>query len=176
LLYNPAMSLRWTDRHFVFNLPEESFPLVLERLRGTPARIEDQVRGLPSSLLTRRPGDAWSIQEHIGHLIDLDELHDARLDDFLAGAERLRPADTANPKTWEARYNERPLADLLAAFRRDRERFVDRLDAWDENLIGLTSLHPRLDQAMRVIDMAFFVAEHDDHHLAKMRELARTLG
>jgi hypothetical protein len=26
---------------------------------------------------------------------------------------------------------------------------------------------------MRVIDMAFFVAEHDDHHLARMTDLAR---
>jgi len=26
---------------------------------------------------------------------------------------------------------------------------------------------------MRVIDMAFFTAEHDDHHLARMTELAR---
>ncbi len=167
------MSLRWTDRHFAFNLPEEHFPLVVERLRGTPARIEDKVRGLSPALLTHRPGDAWSIQEHIGHLLDLDGLHDARLDDFLAGAERLRPADTANPRTWEARYNERPLAEILATFRRERERFVARLDAWDKNLIGLTALHPRLNQPMRVIDMAFFTAEHDDHHLARMTELAR---
>jgi hypothetical protein len=29
---------------------------------------------------------------------------------------------------------------------------------------------------MRVIDMAFFTAEHDDHHLTKMTELARKLG
>jgi hypothetical protein len=59
------------------------------------------------------------------------------------------------------------------AFRRERERFVARLDAWDQNLIGLTALHPRLNQPMRVIDMAFFTAEHDDHHLARMTELAR---
>jgi uncharacterized damage-inducible protein DinB len=170
------MTLRWTDRQFAFNLPEELFPLVVERLRGTPARIEDKVRGLSPALLTHRPGDAWSIQEHIGHLLDLDELHDARLDDFLAGAERLRPADTANPRTWEARYNERPLADILTAFRRERERFVARLDAWNQNLIGLTALHPRLNQPMRAIDMAFFTAEHDDHHLGRMTELARTLG
>jgi hypothetical protein len=26
---------------------------------------------------------------------------------------------------------------------------------------------------MRVLDMAFFTAEHDDHHLTRMTELAR---
>lgn len=167
------MSLRWTDRHFTFNLPAELFPVVVERLRGTPARIEDKVRNLSPTVLTRRDGDAWSIQEHIGHLLDLDELHDGRLDDFLARVTVLRAADMRNRKTDEARHNERPLADLLAAFRRERERFVARLDAWDPGLISLTALHPRLNQPMRVIDMAFFTAEHDDHHLTRMTGLAR---
>jgi uncharacterized damage-inducible protein DinB len=167
------MSLRWTDRHFTFNLPEELFPVVVERLRGTPARIEDKVRDLSPTTLTRHDGDAWSIQEHVGHLLDLDELHDGRLDDFLAGATVLRAADMGNRKTHEAGHNERPLADLLAAFRRERERFVARLDAWDLGLVSLTALHPRLNQPMRVIDMAFFTAEHDDHHLARMTALAR---
>ncbi len=168
--------MRWVDRHFTFDLPAERFPLVVERLRGTPARIEDKVRGLSPAVLTRRDGDAWSIQEHIGHLLDLDELHAGRLDDFLAGAAVLRAADMANRKTWEANHNQRPLADLLGAFRRERESFVARLDAWDEGLLSLASLHPRLNQPMRVVDMAFFTAEHDDHHLARMTGLARKLG
>jgi hypothetical protein len=167
------MSLPWTDRHFTFNLPEELFPMVIERLRGTPARIEDKVRSLPTSLLTWRSGEAWSIQEHIGHLLDLDELHAGRLDDFLAGAAELRAADMSNRKTHEAGHNGRPVDDLLRDFRRERESFVARLDAWDPALISLTALHPRLRKPMRVIDMAFFTAEHDDHHLTRMTELAR---
>jgi uncharacterized damage-inducible protein DinB len=167
------MRLPWFERHFDFNLPEELFPLVVERLRGTPARIEDKVRGLSPALLTRRDGESWSVQEHVGHLVDLDQLHDGRLDDFLAGAEVLRAADLANRRTHEAGHNERPLADLLQAFRRERERFVSRLDAWDAGLISLTALHPRLRQPMRVIDMALFTAEHDDHHLSRMTELIR---
>ena len=169
------MSLRWTDRRFTFDLPEDLFPAIVERLRGTPARIEDKVRDLSPTLLTHRDGDAWSIQEHIGHLLDLDELHSGRLDDFLAGAEVLRAADITNRKTWDANYNDRPLADLLAGFRRERNRFVARLDAWDPDLLSITARHPRLHQPMRVIDMALFTAEHDDHHLARMTELARSL-
>jgi uncharacterized damage-inducible protein DinB len=165
--------MKWFDRRFTFEVPEELFPEIVERLRGTPARIEDKVRSLSPAVLTRRDGGAWSIQEHIGHLLDLDELHAGRLDDFLAGAAVLRPADLSNRKTWEANHNARPIEDLLREFRRERERFVARLDAWDENLISLTALHPRLNQPMRVIDMIFFTAEHDDHHLARMTELAR---
>jgi uncharacterized damage-inducible protein DinB len=167
------MSLRWTDRHFHFDLHEDMFPVVVERLRGTPARIEDKVRSRPPDLLTRRDGDAWSIQEHVGHLLDLDELHSGRLDDYLAGVEILRPADMRNRKTWEADHNARAIEELLRDFRRERERFVARLDAWDPGLVSLTALHPRLNQPMRVLDMALFTAEHDDHHLTKMTELAR---
>ncbi len=168
--------MKWFDRSFNFDFPESLFSVVVERLRGTPARLEDKVHGLSPALLTQRDGDAWSIQEHIGHLLDLDELHDGRLDDFLAGAAVLRAADVTNRKTWEARHNERPIEELLRDFRRERESFVARLDHWDASRLAVTALHPRLNQPMRVVDMALFTAEHDDHHLARMTELARKLG
>lgn len=168
--------MRWTNRTFRFDLPLEMFPEVIERLRGTAPRIEEKVRTVPPEIPTRRDGDAWSIQEHIGHLLDLDELHTGRLDDYLASAEVLRPADMENRKTWQADHNLRAIAGLVRQFRQERQAFIDRLDAWDPARIGQTALHPRLKQPMRVIDMAFFVAEHDDHHLARMTELARKLA
>jgi uncharacterized damage-inducible protein DinB len=162
---------RWTDRTFRFDLPVEMFSVVIERLRGAAPRIEDKVRGLSTEVLTRRDGDSWSIQEHIGHLLDLDELHIGRLDDYLANAEVLRAADMENRKTWQADHNQSAIEDLIQHFRRERESFVERLETWDDP--GQSAMHPRLKQPMRVIDMAFFVAEHDDHHLARMTELAR---
>ncbi len=169
-------SYRWVDRTFNFTLPDALFPVVVERLRGTPARIEDKVWGLSREVLTRRDGAAWSIQEHIGHLLDLEELQEGRLDDYLAGTAVLRPADMENKKTWEAGHNERETGELLEAFRRERRRFVERLDGWDPDLVSLTAIHPRLKQPMRVLDLILFTAEHDDHHLTRMTELARRLG
>ena len=166
--------MRWTDRTFRFDLPVEMFPEVIERLRGAAPRIEDKIKGLPAEILTRRDGDSWSIQEHIGHLLDLDELHIGRLDDYLANAEVLRPADMQNRKTWQSDHNRSAAEDLVQRFRREREIFVGRLETWDDP--GQSSMHPRLKQPMRVIDLAFFVAEHDDHHLAKMTEIARRNG
>ena len=105
--------MRWTDRTFRFDLPVAMFPVVIERLRGAAPRIEDKVRGLHAEVLTRRDGDSWSIQEHIGHLLDLDELHISRLDDYLAGAEVLRAADMENRKTWQSDHNLRPTEHLV---------------------------------------------------------------
>ena len=98
----------WLERTFSFDhLTERDFPFLVERLRGTPARIEGKLRGLPRELLTRRESGSWSLQEHAGHLLDLDPLHEGRLDDYRAGASILRVADVDNRKTHEARHNER---------------------------------------------------------------------
>jgi uncharacterized damage-inducible protein DinB len=170
------MALRWMDRKFEFTTPVEQFPTVVERLRGTPARVEEKVRGLSPAVLTRRDGEAWSIQEHLGHLVDLDELHLGRIDDFLAGAETLRAADPRNRKTHEADHNRRDVKHLAQDFRRERRLFVERLEAIDQALLSRSAVHPRLGQPMRVLDMAWFVAEHDDHHLARMTDLVRAFA
>ena len=167
------MKMRWADRTFQFTMPVELFPTVAERLRGTPARVEEKVRSLSPAVLTRRDGEAWSMQEHLGHLLDLDELHLGRLDDFQAGAETLRAADMQNRKTQEAGHNRREVKHLLQDFRRERRRFVERLESLSPADLARSAVHPRLGQPMRAIDMAWFVAEHDDHHLARMTELQR---
>ena len=167
------MPMRWMDRTFEFKTPPDQLPVVLERLRGTPARVEEKIRALSPAVLTRRDGDAWSIQEHLGHLVDLDELHLERVDDFLAGAETLRAADMQNKKTHEADHNRREAKHLAQDFRRERRRFVERLEGIESDWLSRTAVHPRLGQPMRIVDMAWFVAEHDDHHLARMTELQR---
>lgn len=167
---------RWFDRTFDLGLPADAFPSVVERLRGTPARLEERIRSLPSDILTRRPEDRWSIQENAGHLLDLEPLWLGRLEDVLVGAEELRVADLSNRGTDEADFNARPIDEILAAFRRERERLVDRLDALADEQVLLSALHPRLRQPMTVVDLFFFVAEHDDHHLVRITEIVRELA
>ena len=94
--------MEWFKRQFSFDLPVEMFPSVVERLRGTPARLEELTLGISRELLTRRDGDKWSIQEQAGHLLDLEDLGMKRLDDFEAGHDQLTVADLTNRKTHEA--------------------------------------------------------------------------
>jgi uncharacterized damage-inducible protein DinB len=166
----------WFERRFTFEAPASIFPSVLERLRGTPARVEERVRGVAAAILTRRDGDAWSIQEHVGHLLDLEPLWLGRLDDFAEGREELRPADLENRKTHAANHNARPLEQLLRELRLARAEIVERHEALDDRDLERTSLHPRLRQPMRLLDLMIFVAEHDDHHLARISELRRRFG
>ncbi|HYX28748.1 MAG TPA: DinB family protein [Pyrinomonadaceae bacterium] len=168
--------MEWFKRQFSFDLPVEMYPNIVERLRGTPARLEELTKGTSPELLTRRVGDKWSIQEQAGHLLDLEQLWLMRLDDFEAGNATLSPADLTNRKTHEANHNANAIENILAAFRKRRTDFVARLAAYDEAFVNRSASHPRLDQKIRVIDHAFFVAEHDDHHLARISELRRSFG
>ncbi len=170
------MAIKWFDRTFELKPPGGLFPVVVERLRGTPARVEEKTKVLPAGLLTERSSDAWSIQENIGHLLDLEDLWSGRLEDFLAGEATLRPADLSNQATHEANHNAGAIAQITSAFRERRLDFVARLDKLDEAQIVREAMHPRLEQPMRVIDLCLFVAEHDDHHLARMTEIWKALG
>ena len=165
--------VEWFKRQFAFEPPIEMFANVAERVRGTPARLEDLTRSLSREVLTRRDGDKWSIQEQAGHLLDLEELWLKRLDDFEAGHDALSAADLTNRKTHEANHNANTIESILGSFRKERMEFVRRLDSYDEELVQRTGLHPRLNTRIRVIDHIFFVAEHDDHHLARISELKR---
>jgi uncharacterized damage-inducible protein DinB len=164
--------IKWSQRRFALGLPAESGPELVERLRGTPARVRDRTERLSPAVLTAVPASGgWSIQEHVGHLLDLEPLFMGRLDDFDDGRRVLRPADMSNRATVEARHNERRLDDILRAFRQARLALVARLDAMDATALARTAHHPRLDMPMRVVDMIYFQAEHDDYHLASITEL-----
>ena len=166
----------WFERTFDFSYPVSRFPCIFERVRGTAARLDELARSFPAEFLTVKIDGAWSIKEQIGHLYDLDELHDARIDDFLAGAATLRAADVKNRKTHDANHNGKSLPVLLKQFRDTRGRFVQRIEGMNERQLSLVATHPRLQQPMRLVDMILFVAEHDDHHIASMSEIARRLA
>jgi uncharacterized damage-inducible protein DinB len=161
----------WFERKFEFSFPVEVWPNVCARLRGTPARLEDTLRGREREVLTTKVRDAWSAQEHVGHLLDLEELWLARVGDYVAGSKQLTVADLRNRKTHEARHNERALEEILTEFRAARGRLLARVGELDAPLFACTIPHPRLQTPMRLVDHLYFVAEHDDHHLARIWEL-----
>jgi hypothetical protein len=162
---------QWIERKFQYEAPIGEFPCILTRLRGTPARLDEIIRPLPKEILTVRVDEGWSIQEHIGHLEDVEELHDGRIDDFVEGVEVLRPADMSNKRTYERNHNEKDIDEVLASFRATRMAIIKRFEGLDDEVVSRMALHPRLNRPMRVVDMAFFFAEHDDHHVAIIMEI-----
>ena len=168
--------IKWTERTFNFNFPIGMFPMFFERLKGTPVRIQDLIKNIPENKLEVRLNNKWSIKEHIGHLIDLEELHEGRIEDFNNKLSILRAADMSNKKTYEAFHNNKSIESLILNFRNVREKFCSHLKNKNEADLSVISTHPRLNMPMRLIDMVYFVAEHDDQHLASMREITDSFG
>src|SRR5687768_3663951 len=142
----------WAARSFSFDFAVEIYPAILMRLRGTPARLEELLRGADEGIVRARPAEGkWSPLEHAGHLIHTEHLWDARLTEYLDGKETLTPADMSNTATFEADYNRHAIADVLAGFRAVREGFLARLAALVPADFGRTALHPRLKVPMRLV-------------------------
>ncbi len=166
--------LKWVDRKFMFDFPVDLYPEIIERLRGTPLRADDLTRSVPHDLLKFKSGKSWSIQEHVGHLVSVEWLVKARLDDYDAGKSELTAADMTNRRTEDARYHDRTMDTILAALRQARAITLGRLEALKPTDFTRTAWHPRLQVPMRLVDTMYFFAEHDDYHLARIRALIRS--
>lgn len=162
---------KWFERKFDFSFPVELRGSVLARLLGTPARVEELVRGFTGEVLTAKREGGWSAQENIGHLADLEPLWLARVEDYAAGAGELTATDLQNRKTDAANHNARRLEEILGEFRAARGKLLARVEGAEPELFAKSIVHPRLKTPMRLVDHLYFVAEHDDHHLARVWEL-----
>ena len=109
----------------------------------------------------------------MGHLWDLEPLWMTRVEEIAAGKAILQAADLQNRRTHDANHNARPVAELLNGFEVARAALVSRLEAVGDAGWLRSAKHPRLDMQMRLLDLAYFVGEHDDHHLATITELRR---
>jgi len=168
--------IKWTERKFEFNFPAGIYPEMIERLRGVPARLEEHVKNLSPDVLTMQHDGRWSMQENAGHLLDLEKLVRQRIDEYVAGADVLHAADMSNRKTYEANYNQANISEITLAFRAARMATLHRLDQLDDELFARSAVHPRLNVPMRLVDLLFFTAEHDDYHLTRIAELRHLLS
>ncbi len=168
--------VKWFDRNFNFTSIQNIFPSIIERLAGTPVRLEEKLKAISPDLLNQRVDNTWTIKENIGHLIDLEPLWQGRMDDIISGKSELRPTDLQNTMTRLANHNGTSTNELLTDFRKIRTQTIYSLEELNEELIFKSALHPRLKTPMRTMDLFLFVAEHDDHHLARITEMVKILN
>lgn len=166
---------KWFERKFDFTDPQNIFPSILERLEGTALRLEAKLNSIPPLLLTRRIGDTWTIKENAGHLADLEPLWQGRFSDIQNGVREMRVTDLQNNATTFAGHNEKPVGAIIESFRQLRQHTMVLLENIDEETVFRSALHPRLKTPMRTMDLFLFVADHDDHHLARITELVKLM-
>jgi hypothetical protein len=163
----------WFERRFTAIDDNGLLPGILERLAGTPHRL----RGLLGDVeYASRVDSGWSLAQEVGHLVDLEPLWFQRVNDITRGDSDLTVADLTNRRTHEGDHDQRPVEETVARFERARSALVACLQAAGNDVLERSARHPRLGTPMRLIDLAYFVAEHDDHHLVRIRELVTIRG
>lgn len=163
--------LRWFDRVFNFGAPKGMLPFYLERLEGTIVRIEKKVEDISEEILSNRLDNKWSVKENIGHLAEVDEIAGKRINEMISGVSPMSPA------VFEPRpYHEWPVAKVIEYFRENRIRNIERYTALTSDELDKSSEHPRLKVRMTPVDLALFDAEHDDHHLVRIKEILSVLS
>jgi len=161
----------WAQRKFAFDYPEWMLADLVERLRGIGPRVAALTSDLDDGLARRQPEGKWSIAQNVGHLADVEVLWQERLEDLRQGRSIYTPADPARFQAAALRHQERPLAAIVDELHTRRTRLCAALLAAAPALQGASSFHERLQVPMRLVDCAQFYAEHDDHHLLRVRTL-----
>lgn len=161
----------WFDRVFTFGQPAGMLPFFLERLDGSIARLQQKTQGISEEKLSNMVDGKWSVKQNIGHLAEVDEIAIQRVDQVVAGISPMAPAVIQPGRD----YNAMPIQEVLVYFRTNRIKKLQHFMQLNEADFAKTSLHPRLKVQLNPVDLAYFGAEHDDHHIVRINEILSTL-
>lgn len=161
----------WAQRRFAFVHPPWMLADFTERLRGLLPRLGPLLMGIPEDAAHERIDGKWSIAQNVGHLSDVEELWQERLEDLRQGRAVYQAALPARFQSAANRHQERSLEAITRELGERRSRLVDALANAPPSLQEASAFHERLQVPMRLVDCAQFYAEHDDHHLLRVRAL-----
>lgn len=166
----------WPERTFEFVHPPWMLADFVERLRGLVPRLGPLLEGMGEDPAHNQVEGKWSVAQNIGHLSDVEELWQERLEDLRQGRETYTVAVGARFQELAKRHQERSVQVILAELESRRSRLVEALTCAPAELQEATAFHERLQVPMRLVDCAQFYAEHDDHHLLRIRTIRSLLG
>jgi len=145
----------------------------------TIVMIENQVNALLDNILTLKnlisnisedkaelkPDQKWSIKEHVGHLLTIESLWIARLDDFAMGKATLRPWNGTNADTDAGEFNKQRLPKIFEDFESIRSAHVKMIEFYLPKQDELSSFHEGKQKKMTLRDHIEVMANHDRQHI-----------
>ena len=150
----------------------ETPPSVFDKLRLTPVLMAARVSNLPRATLLRRTGDDLSIQEHVGYLLDVTALCYNLMSDATAN-KPINLTEDAILLTFTTKHQASTISQILSRFHVERARLVRELESRENSTITVRAQHPRWRTPIRAVDLAFYLAECDEHHLTLISQNLR---
>jgi len=161
----------WLEHAFTFGFRPEQAAEFIARLAKTPERLTKLIAAGGARLTVKPAPDKWSALEHAGHLLTAERLWDIRFKEFAEGKDTLFPAEMSGRKTSEKNYTAADPDEILDDFRCSRENMLDYLRRRPPEYFARKALHPRLQKIISPVDLLYFIAEHDEHHLPVIERL-----
>lgn len=148
-------------------LARERDPLVL--LRSQP----DSLRAMCASLteeqaLARYAPGKWSIKEVLGHLADTERVFSYRLFRISRGDRTPLAGFDQNSYVEAARFDERPLAELLEEFLSVRNATLQLVNGLTAEELARRGIANEVEVSARAL--VYIAAGHVAHHLASLRD------
>ncbi len=96
----------------------------IRRITDFPAQLAPVVRVLSDTQVRHKPAKQWSIVEHIGHLIDIDQLYLQRIELILTQEHQPFAVFSIDDVHQQGNYQIRSIAELLAVLTETHNRIA----------------------------------------------------
>ena len=161
----PKMPAPWMERDWSRWSQSVQSHALLDQLNDFPRAITALTIHLEPKVLLQTNEKAWSIQEHVGHLLAMESLWIARLDDFVLNRSILRPWNGHNSDVRAAQFNQQKMKALCRDFAEVRTAMVTFTKELMQTGQSFVAFNERQNRDFSLNDQVAFIAEHDAHHL-----------
>jgi hypothetical protein len=163
--------VNWHTQQIIDNSNQKSFNEVMDALKSSPNYLGMLVEK-NSDLNSKKSREGqWSANVHAGHLLTMESLWIARLDDFVSGNPTLRPWNGHNKDTTGAEYNRNRLQKIMEEFEDIRLPHAKMLEKFKGKELLMKARHPELDREINFLEHLNLIWLHDLHHCNAIENL-----
>ncbi len=156
--------MNWHAKQIMDQCNLKPFDEVMDLLKSSPDRLSALLEKHSDSNAGIVKDGCWSANEHAGHLLTMESLWIARLDDFMSGNPVLRPWNGHNMDTIGAQYNRSRFSKIIEEFADIRTPHAKMLEKFRGKEEHLKSLNPELNRDVSLLEHVNLIWLHDLHH------------
>jgi uncharacterized damage-inducible protein DinB len=163
--------VNWYAAQIIDNTNRKSFEEVIDLLRSAPDRLGVLLEKNSDSNSRKSINGHWTGNEHAGHLLTMESLWIARLDDFAGGNPKLRQWNGHNRDTVAADYNRSRIQKIIEEIEAIRLPHTKMLEKFKGNESLMKAWHPELSREVNLLEHLNLVWLHDLHHIGAIGNL-----
>jgi rubrerythrin/uncharacterized damage-inducible protein DinB len=148
---------------------------ILQIMKAAPEQLDVIIADVDDSVLSTKPTpEEWSVKEIAGHMIAVEAMFADLIRQLLSADDWADLNSRVLP--WKLHeglgYEEMSAAELAEHFRSNRAELLELLIGLSPDLWSRRGM--RIGQSLTLLDVGFYIANHDLGHLAQIRHICYT--